>query len=303
MLEPSDFRFHCELSAYEKADAPDGQRMRIGGIASTEALDADGERLVQEGLDFKPFLERGWFNDNHGKGSLDVVGYPTGARLVKQGEALPNGQKSKKRGWWVEGYLLNTEKGRKLWQLAQALEETPRKLGFSVEGSVVQRAAADKVGKAKIKHVAVTHCPKNHESELYTLSKALMAGAPSSESFATRSGGTAGDGAPLVPDSLDRTLYVTTYPSAEGEIPEVELDADGLDLNEMVQKGEDAGIRYESDADYVGTWSRALATSVQAAVSGASPLRKAEARQFLAQRRPDLGQSEIDKIIEHARGA
>lgn len=198
-MQSSPFTVYCELEAYEKADAPDGQTMRIGGIVSTDDMDLEGERLVQEGMDFAPFLDRGWFNDNHGSSSTDVLGYPTGAKYVKKGGRLPNGKVADRNGWWAEGYLLPTTKGRELWELTRALKGTPRGLGFSVEGGVVARDPKDRktVARAVVAHVAITHCPVNTHTAMHALSKALSVG-----SAIASPGAAPGAGFPLRTESL-----------------------------------------------------------------------------------------------------
>lgn len=176
---PPDFRVFAQLEAFEKAHDPDGHHMRIGGICTTDGLDKQGERIIQHGLDFSPFLAEGWYNDNHGQRTIDVVGYPTDAKYVTKGEKLPNGKTADSNGWYTEGYLLNTDEGRRLWSLAQALQDGPRRLGFSIEGKVLRRSGANPkdITRAIVKNVAITHCPVAPGTELMPLIKALTAGA------------------------------------------------------------------------------------------------------------------------------
>lgn len=165
----SDFRFHVPIT-FEKA-GPDGSTM-IGGICSTDDLDSEGERLLQEGLDFGPFLKSGYFNDNHGADTGAAVGHPTLAQLRE----LPGGR----RGWYVAGHLYNTQRGREIIELAQTLErsESGRKLGFSVEGKVLDRDPSDPsmVRRAIVKEVAITRCPVNTNTGLQLLAKSLSVG-------------------------------------------------------------------------------------------------------------------------------
>ena len=293
---PETFRFHVECHAWEKAG--DDVPLRIGGIASTDELDADDERLVQEGLDFDPFLTSGWFNDNHGQKTSDVLGFGTGAKLVKPGDALPSGKKATRKGWWVEGHLVNTNEGRKVWNLARSLEETPRKLGFSIEGNVVERDKKNPklVKRAEVRNVAITHCPKNTGTELRTLAKALMAGAGSSQSFESHAGGDPGDGAPLAPVSLEADLIVTPRKRKNDE-----EDPDG----DLVAKGDttnDFDVAFESDPAYLETWAESLPAAVRETVA-ASRVSKSEAMVFLASRRPDLSLNDLERIVAHAEHA
>jgi hypothetical protein len=184
------FAFDIEVEVFQKA-GPGEQDWRIGGIVSTDGLDRQGERLIQEGLDFSPFLKGGWFNDNHQSDTASAVGYPTAAEL----RTLPDGRK----GWYVEGYLLKGyEPAKKLWELANALQKSDRRLGFSVEGSILERDVTDPktVRKAVVREVAITRCPVNTDTTLSVLAKSLAAGhsAPTGEP---------GDGAPLKPQSIE----------------------------------------------------------------------------------------------------
>lgn len=273
------FKVFAELTTWQKAG--EDHPMRVGGIASTAALDADEERLVQEGLSFDTFLTEGWFNDNHGKRSSDVLGYGTGAKLVSKGDRLPNGKLADKRGWWVEGYLLDTPEGRKVWNLTQALQDTPRKLGMSIEGDVLERDPMDNkvVRRADVRNVAITHCPKNTDTNLHALAKSLAAGAPSSATFASRAGGTPGDGAPLA----------THGPAADDPVVDPEEIAKAVD--------QDMPVSYDSDVSLVEDWADALA---EARDVRPAQMTKAEARCYLALQRPDLDSNTIDRILATA---
>lgn len=175
----SSFAFDFEMEAFEKAGVAPEKARRIGGFVSTADLDKQGERVLQEGLDFSPFLQDGWFNDNHSKATADIVGFPETAKLIRKGERLPSGSIADKSGWFVEGYLLQGHPpSDRLWELAQALQKTPRRLGFSVEGRVTQRmskAGEPIVARAVVRNVAITNCPVNNKTALEVLAKSLSA--------------------------------------------------------------------------------------------------------------------------------
>lgn len=204
----ADFRFHIPITAWAKSE--DENPMRIGGIVSTGSLDRQQERVVQDGLNFQPFLQHGWFNDNHGQKTTDVLGYPTKAFRVRKGDKLPNGKRSEHDGWWAEGYLVNTDEGRKVFALARSLSKSPsgRGLGFSIEGKVGKRDKGDnrKITHADVHNVAITHVPVNTDTSLAVLAKAMIAGS-SVEAPPTAPG----EGFPLRVESMDSTLYTTTY--------------------------------------------------------------------------------------------
>jgi hypothetical protein len=173
------FQFYAPLTFFEKGDAPAGQKRRIAGIISTELRDKQGEVLVQKGLDFGPFLKTGWFNDNHSKRTTDVLGYPQDVKQFRKGAALPDGSTAPANLTWAEGYLLETPEADKVWSLAQALQKAggDRRLGYSVEGGIVERAGADQktVVKAVVRNVAITNCPVGEHTRLEALAKSLEA--------------------------------------------------------------------------------------------------------------------------------
>lgn len=204
------FRFHIPVGIWLEKGAPERAR-RIGGIVSTESLDQDDEKILADGLDFGPFHRHGWFNDNHSKDTNGVVGYPDAqVRRLRKGEKLPDGSGTAKAdGWWAEGRLVG-EKGRQLWELAKDLEGSGRSLGFSIEGKILERDGADRsvVTKAIVKNIAVTHCPVNAETELRTLSKAMIAG-----SAITNPGAAPGSGFALRAEDLDPETKITEFAS------------------------------------------------------------------------------------------
>jgi hypothetical protein len=190
------FNFEFEFETFEKAGAGKGKERRIGGIVSTDHMDKQQERLVQKGLDFSPFLDNGYFNDNHSKATGGAVGYPEIAEL----RHLPDGR----QGWYVEGYLLKGHPpADEIWTMATALERSgaPRRLGFSVEGQILERDPMDPslVKKAVVREVAVTRCPVNDNTQLSVLAKSLSVGHGGSGSGS----GVPGAAGPLSQESLE----------------------------------------------------------------------------------------------------
>jgi len=152
------------------------------------------EQILQDGLDFGPFLKGGWFNDNHDPSTDAILGYPEVAQL----KSLPDGHK----GWYVEGHLLppGHAKADAIWNLAQSLQKTDRRLGFSVEGKILERDPDDprKIKKAVVTEVAITKCPVNTSAALSVLAKSLSAGHAISDP-----GVSPGQGFPLRVESLE----------------------------------------------------------------------------------------------------
>lgn len=209
----NDFTLQFDLDCFEKADAPEGRKRRIGGIASIETTDRQKEILLQRGLDFSEFVNNGWFNDNHSKATGDVLGYPEGAFYFEKGEILPNGKLAIAPGHWVEGYLLNTKKADEIWDLATALKNTPRRLGFSVEGNIRKRDAIDKsiVAQAVVREVAITKSPVNTNATMDVLVKSLSMGEsiPGIAPVGLRTG--EGAGQVLSCESLEGVTKITDY--------------------------------------------------------------------------------------------
>lgn len=178
MVQHREIPFKVELpcSVFEKADAPAGQRRRIGGVISAETEDRQGDTLIQKGLDFTDFLTNGWYNDNHSKETTGVLGYPESVQQFAKGEQLPDGSVAQAPCTWAEGYLLdNWEPANRIWELGKALQGTGRRLGFSVEGAILRRTGSRRktVAQAKVRNVAITNCPVSTETGLNILSKSL----------------------------------------------------------------------------------------------------------------------------------
>jgi hypothetical protein len=156
------------IEVWEKAgDA--GKERRIGGVISTQDQDRQGEVVLQRGLDFSEFISAGWFNDNHDKATTGIVGYPD-----KVEKRTVNGKPTH----YVEGYLLpGYPRADEIWRLAQSLQKTNRRLGFSIEGSVLRREGLEgkTIAQAKVRNVAITNCPVNTSTGLEILAKSMMA--------------------------------------------------------------------------------------------------------------------------------
>lgn len=162
------FKLELPFEVWEKSGADPSKRRRIGGVISTTKTDRQGEVVLQRGLDFTEFLSNGWFNDNHSKETTGIIGYP---EMVKK--VTHNGRP----GHYVEGYLLeNFEASDKIWDLANSLQKTNRRLGFSVEGAITRREDNGRtIAEAKVRNVAITSCPVNTDTGLEVLAKSLRA--------------------------------------------------------------------------------------------------------------------------------
>lgn len=157
------------LSKSEKTKKLTGGQGVIGkirGIASTPDLDRDGQRVMQEGLDISEFLTKGFLNWDHDNSR--IVGYPDETNTKMTPEGL-----------LVEGYLLDTEEGRRAWDTSIALQKskTNRRLGFSIEGQVLKQDEEGRILKARVTNVALTATPVNPYTSWNTLVKSMTASA------------------------------------------------------------------------------------------------------------------------------
>lgn len=194
------FKFDIEAEVFEKTNSKGESEYWVGGICSTDHMDQEGEKLLQEGLDFRPFIEHGYFNDNHAKDTGAAVGRPALVEL----RTLPDGH----RGWYVEGPLYNNTRAKGIMELANELErsgDSKRKLGFSVEGTILDRDPENPqlVRRAVVREVAITRCPVNQHTSLSRLAKSLSVGSALAPMDTPVTG--EGAGAVLTPQSLEGT--------------------------------------------------------------------------------------------------
>lgn len=132
-----------------------GERLHIlEGVASDESIDRQGERLIQQGMDFQPLLETGILNWDHQPGPENIIGEPM------HGEIQPG------PCFFVRGllYVKDKPRAREAWRLAKAMERSNRRrLAWSVEGDVLRRDRQQIVA-SEVRHLAVTHQPINGNS-------------------------------------------------------------------------------------------------------------------------------------------
>ena len=165
LLEEDEFSVFMPngLDIVEKAGEDIEETRPIGGWCSTEDLDRQDKVVVAKGLDFSEFVAFGYFNDNHKQGTAEILEYPRTAML-------------KGNRWWTEGNLIKGfGPADKVWELAKALRRNsaPRRLGFSIEGKVLERDGSNKIVRAKVRNVAVTNCPVNTSCTWDIMAKAF----------------------------------------------------------------------------------------------------------------------------------
>lgn len=160
-----DIKFFIPAESMELKKSEDNESVlgKIRGIASTPDIDFEGEKVIQEGLDIKHFLEKGFFNWDHD--NSQIVGYPD-----------KDHTKITKDGFYVEGFLLNTPLGKRVWDTSIALEKSGsnRSLGFSIEGQILKQDKKGRIEKARVTNVAITSTPVNSYTSFNTVAKSMI---------------------------------------------------------------------------------------------------------------------------------
>jgi hypothetical protein len=158
-LKPDLFATWAEVQLCKGGDSEG--RALIEGIISSDSVDQQGDRILQEGLDFSYFLSKGFLNDDHKSGAGNIVGQP----IEVYHTTTPSGAKATA----MKGYLYtNKARAKEIYDTAVALAKakSDRKLGFSIEGQVLERDPMKPtiIKRAKVLHVAVTHQPVNPDT-------------------------------------------------------------------------------------------------------------------------------------------
>lgn len=212
------FRFYADALSISKAKDKDGKDvMRLGGIASTNDEDTDGEFLDPTGFNTKYLEKSGIVNWHHGsKNNPDtIIGEPSKVDIRPE-------------GLYVEVDLYDSDMARKVYGLAQTFEKSSktRRLGFSIEGKATERDKANPkiIKKANITGLAITHMPKNPN----TLAQILK-----------------GQG---VFDEEDEDGTVSTLEEINKSLT-LELKKAKIALADQILKGEDTDEEEESDED------------------------------------------------------
>jgi len=185
---------------------------RLSGVASANCQDAVGETVLQKGMDPRPAVERGFINWDHMEGPRFIIGYPTRCEFVYSQDhpELRDHPELGKSGLvlWAEGNLW--EPGRhhgadEAWELAKALQGTPRHLSWSVQGRVVERdPTGTKILKSIVTQLALTHQPILQVS-FADIAKSFGAASTPMGVMTT------GSASPLLLENLDGKLTKTLY--------------------------------------------------------------------------------------------
>lgn len=141
------FTMPAEISKSE-----DGE-WKVAGLASTQAVDRQGEVIIQKGIDISEIKQnRGYFNFDHLPGVENLIG-------------TIDGYKHDEKGLYVSGKLFkNHDKAKAVYQIMSSLGESDRgRIGMSVEGKILERDVANPkiIKKCQINKVAITFSPVN----------------------------------------------------------------------------------------------------------------------------------------------
>lgn len=164
---------------------------KIGGLASTEDVDRQGESIIQKGVDLTPVEEgKGFFNFDHSNKPEDLIG-------------TVDGYKRDGKGLYVHGTLFKGHKrAEAVYSIMKAMGERKKgAIGLSVEGKVIERDPSNPkiIKKCQIRNVAVTFNPVNQKTYA-SLMKSMSAADVEFE--ATKENA-------LNPESLDKAVTFT----------------------------------------------------------------------------------------------
>ena len=144
-----NFSFNAEIC---KAHTDSNGDWIVEGVASNRHKDHEGDTILPEGLDYSYFLNKGFIKWEHGKNPDNFIGEPLEAKVV-------NGQ------FHIKGRLYpHAPNAKKAVEAMEALEKSnaKRKIGFSIEGSVMERCKqTGRILKSIIRNVSMTFNPVN----------------------------------------------------------------------------------------------------------------------------------------------
>lgn len=182
---------------------------RISGIATSEAPDEDQDIVDQEGLDWDYFIGKGGQKGHglilleHPVGVINTIGYPVSIELTEIKSAI-TGQMTKATKVTADLYL-EDKMGRSTYKKARVMKRAggQRSIGFSIEGGVQQRVGK-RIAKARVKWLAVTAAPRNHDSwwEPMMMSANGATITKAQVGYPMQGAGYVGEIAPLVAQSL-----------------------------------------------------------------------------------------------------
>lgn len=151
-MDKDTFRF---VMPAELTKTKDGE-WRVAGLASTNAVDRQGEVILPEGIDATPIASgKGFFNFDHDNSPESTIG-------------LLDSYKKTDKGMFVHGRLFkNHAKAKAVYEIMTSLGKGDKgRVGMSVEGKVIERDPFNPkiIKRCVVKNVAITMNPVNQDT-------------------------------------------------------------------------------------------------------------------------------------------
>lgn len=207
------FRQWVPFEPVEKSNDDLPAMGRIQGIASSEHVDADGEIIVQKGLQWDYFLKHGFVSLEHPLGVLNAVGESVSAQIIDL-DGTPATE-------ITADLHLEDRIGKAVWDKAKMLKKSGsrRKLGFSIEGEALERDEENPklITKARVISVAISAAPKNPLSWFEPIAASMIAILRKDHSlndligYPAQAEEDAGGMSTLVPQSIQGVVDTATY--------------------------------------------------------------------------------------------
>jgi hypothetical protein len=129
---------------------------KVSGLASSNAVDRQGEVILPEGIDATPIAKgKGFFNFDHDNSPESTIGILDGYQKTPQ-------------GMFVSGRLFkNHTKAKAVYEIMTSLGKSDKgRVGMSVEGKVIERDPFNKsiIRRCIVKNVAITMNPVNQDT-------------------------------------------------------------------------------------------------------------------------------------------
>lgn len=139
----------------ELTKGKDGE-WKVSGLASTGAMDRQGEIILPQGIDATPIEQgRGMFNFDHDNSPESTIG-------------LLDGYRKTEKGMFVSGRLFkNHKKAQAVYEIMSSLGKSDKgRVGMSVEGKVIERDPLNPnvIKRCVVKNVAITMNPVNQDT-------------------------------------------------------------------------------------------------------------------------------------------
>src|SRR5438552_4861542 len=111
------FRFVVPLRKSKSGESHHGSELwGIEGVAATDKIDQQKEKLILRGMDFGPLLKNGVLNFDHLEGPENIIGEPSDAKIIEKS--------SSPSIFYVKGWLYqHVPRAQAIWSHLQELEK------------------------------------------------------------------------------------------------------------------------------------------------------------------------------------